>query len=298
MESIGKRPRGAPPLADSRAAIMIGPMEDRATQEMLALARRLTAEGGDIARSYLGQARSRLKADTSLVTDADHAIQAHILEAVAARFPHHAVCAEETVSDPAAHAEPTAARYCWVIDPLDGTRNFVSGFPFFATSIAVLDRGRPVVGVVGEHNLGLVYAAAKGSGATLNDRPIRVNEPPPGSDVLLGIPSSKDRLTIDTVCAWIATKGFVLRNVGSTAVHLAMVAADTLAGAFGKQCKIWDLAAGLLLVTEAGGHITDPVGGDLLPLSLDADPNRDIPFLAAAPKLHGRLLKTLEHDKR
>lgn len=269
-------------------------MKDSTTREMLALARRLTIHAGDIARSHLGQVRGRRKADASVVTDTDHAIQAHILDAIGRGYPDHAVCAEETIPTPEAHADSGTARYCWVVDPLDGTRNFVSGFPFFATSIAVLDHGRPVVGVVSEHNLKLVYSAVEGGGATLNDRPIRGNDPPKGSDVLLGVPSSKDPLTIGTVCAWVATKGFVLRNVGSTAVHLAMVAAGTLAGAFGKQCKIWDLAAGLLLVTEAGGRITDPDGGDLLPLSLDADPHQDLPFLAAAPNLHRRLLKTLQ----
>ena len=277
---------------------MIGRMPDSLNQDMLGLAKRLATEAASIARKPWKDAGARLKADTSIVTDVDHAIQAHILQAIAEAYPDHAVRAEETVLKPTVHADPASARYCWVVDPLDGTRNYVSEFPFFGTSIAVLDRGRPVVGVISEHNLGYFYAAVRGGGASLNNESIHAKEPVPGYDWLLGIPSSKDAFTVRVLRSWAGTTGFILRNVGSTAVHLAMVASGALVGAFAKRSKIWDIAAGVLLISEAGGVITDPDGSDLLPFALDTDPSADIPFLAATPGVHGRLLETIQTANR
>jgi myo-inositol-1(or 4)-monophosphatase len=271
---------------------MIGRMPDADPQDLLSLAKRLADDAARLLLSGESPSDVRLKADDSVVTETDHAIQDHILHAVAQAYPNHAVCAEETVSQPDMHSDRLAARYCWVVDPIDGTRNYASGLPCFGTSIAVLDRGRPVVGVVTEHNLGHVYAAVRGGGATLNGEPVQVTDPTRHGDVLIGIPSSKDELTVRVLQSWVATEGLVLRNLGSTALHLAMVASGALDAAFCKRAKIWDVAAGTLLVTEAGGRITDPVGRELCPFDLNADPNEDIPTLAAAPPLHERLLQT------
>ncbi len=269
-------------------------MNTASIEDMLDLAKRLGSEAAATSLAGFGHARAHRKADNSVVTETDHAIQARVLGAVAEAFPDHAVVAEETIAQPDAHPDAAASRYCWVIDPLDGTRNYACGFPCFATSIAVLDGGRPVVAVVSDHNLGLVYAAAHGLGATLNDQPIRVVEPPADEDYLVGIPSSKDAMTVRVLRSWVAMPGLILRNVGSTALHLAMVASGALAASFGKQAKIWDVAAGALLVTEAGGRITDPKGADCIPFALGGDSNADIPFLAAAPDLHQRLLQSIE----
>ena len=269
-------------------------MPDAPVQDLLTLATRLATEAGDIACARFGHARSQMKADASLVTDADQAAQAHILSTVAEHYPDHGVIAEESIPHPQAHADQATARYCWVIDPLDGTRNYAQGFPIFSTSIAVLDRSRPVVAVVAGHSLGQIYTATLGTGTTLNGQPIEARDPEPGSDLLLAIPTSKDPLAVHVAHAWTAQRGFVIRNLGSTALHLAMVASGALNGAFSKRCKIWDLAAGLLLVTEAGGRITDPTGRDLLPLSLTADAATDLPFLAAPPATHKQLLQRIQ----
>jgi fructose-1,6-bisphosphatase/inositol monophosphatase family enzyme len=116
----------------------------------------------------------------------------------------------------------------------------------------------------------------------------------PGGDLLVGIPSSKDRLTVSVLREWAAQPGMVCRNMGSTALHLAMVASGALGAAFCKQCKIWDIAAGVLLVTEAGGRCTNVDGTDRLPFDLAADPNQDLPILAAAPKTHERLIRSIQ----
>jgi myo-inositol-1(or 4)-monophosphatase len=150
-----------------------------------------------------------------------------------------------------------------------------------------------VVGVVCEPNLGLLFAAGLGLGATRNDRSIEAMEVPVGEDVLLGIPSSKDRLSVDVLHEWVATRGLICRNFGSTALHLAYVACGALGAVFCKRAKIWDIAAGLLLVSEAGGRTTDADGVDRAVLDLSLDPETDLPFLAAAPRTHARLLSTI-----
>lgn len=261
---------------------------------MLNLARRLCREAADTSLGGVGRSPIDFKSDKSVVTEVDREIQRRILAEVSDAYPAHAVVAEETVDVPYAFPDPSSARYCWVIDPLDGTRNFVAGLPCFATAIAVLEEGRPVVGVVYEHNLRALYAAMAGRGATLNGDPITVAKtPPPGSDMLVGIPSSKDELAREVVSNWHATRGLVLRNFGSTALHLGLVASAVMAAAFSKRAKIWDVAAGALLVAEAGGVITDPSGADLVPFKLDRDPGEDTPFLAAAPDVHRTLLEPI-----
>jgi len=269
---------------------MIGRMTDTTPAAMLKLARKLAVEAVEFTKPYAGQVASRLKADTSVVTEVDHAVQRHVVAAVAERFPDHAFLTEEPLDAPDTHPDRAISRYCWVIDPIDGTRNFVAGFACFATSIAVLDHGTPVAAVVVEHNLGHVYAATIEDGAFLGDRRLEMTEPDPARDVMVGVPSSKDRFTQNVVLLWQGTRGLITRNLGSSAVHLGMLAAGALGAMFCKKCKIWDVAAGVLLVREAGGRVTDPKGEAVLPFDLTGDPEADTPILAAAPDFHRQLL--------
>lgn len=269
-------------------------MEIPTAHEFLELASQLALRAGEVSLTHAHDFSTSRKSDHTIVTSVDHAIQAEILRGISGYFPDHAILAEESIG--VADKPPTRiteARYCWVIDPLDGTRNYVSGLPCFATSIGVLDEGRPVAAVVYEHNQRKMFTAIAGGGAFLDGQPIRVDDPPEYRDHLLGIPSSKNSLTQLVIRDWLATPGFICRNLGATTVHLALVAAGSMAGAFAKQAKLWDIAAGLLLVNEAGGRMTDPRGDDLLPFDLDADPQRDIPFLAAGPTMHERLLESI-----
>lgn len=261
---------------------------------MLDLACELAVAAGKTIRKRVGQRPSHYKSDHSVVTETDHLVQEQLVRAIHESFPDHAVLGEESLPGGLKEPSPAHTRLCWVIDPIDGTRNFVTGFPCYATSIAVLDRGQPLVGVVAEHALGDLYRAARGAGAWCNDRPMQVRAPEPGEDMLLGTPSTKEPLTLQVLDTWLKTKGLVFRNTGSTAVHLALVARGAMAGAFSRRCKIWDLAAGMLLVAEAGGVITGPFNEPLLPFNLSADhPRHDIPFLAGEPSVHARLLPTI-----
>ncbi len=275
-------------LASSPAARIIAAMPTESVQAMLELATRLAHEAADLGRTHLGRTTISRKSDRSLVTEADRAIETHILAAIRDAHPDHATCAEESASDP--NPDRARPRFCWVIDPIDGTRNYVSGFPGYCTSIAVLDRGRTVIGVVLNHNGGDLYVATAGGGATLNGQAVHMTEVRRGDDLLLGVPSSKDKLTVTVVGSWLAKPGIVCRNVGSTALHMSMVAAGQLGAAFCKQCKIWDVAAGVLLVEEAGGRVTNLQGGSLLPFDLTSDPCSDVPHITAACGTHEQLL--------
>jgi len=263
-------------------------------EKMLELASLLAWEAAEVSLPWTNDAPASRKSDNTVVTSTDHAIQARIVHAIHGAFPDHAICAEEAV-DNAADSNPETghAAFCWVIDPLDGTRNYVSGLPCFATSIAVLEQGRPVAAAICEHNQRALYTAWAGGGAYLDGRRIRVEEPPRESDHLLGIPSTKDAPSLRVARHWLGTKGFVCRNLGATTIHLALVAAGAMTGAFARQTKLWDVAAGALLVVEAGGKITDPSGDAMLPFRLDADRQRDIPYLAAGPAMHERLLESI-----
>ena len=259
----------------------------------MGLARDTAAEAGVIARRHIGAVSVERKADESVVTEADRAMQDVILKAVGTAYPDHAVLAEETLAHTQRHAPLGDARYTWVVDPLDGTRNYAAGFPCYSTSIAVLDRGVPVVALVMEHNVSQTYTAIRHQGTECNGRRVSMEEPQPGMDVLVGVPSSKDPLAVTVVSHWVSSRGIICRNFGSTAFALALTSSGGLDAAFAKRAKIWDIAAGMLLVTEAGGRFTDPFGRERDSFRVDDDPEEDLPFLAAPRKLHGRLMTSI-----
>ncbi len=271
---------------------MIVGVKNDSLEDMVELAVELAKSISSKVKAGMGKTAASRKADASAVTQIDHDAQAHILGNIARCFPDHAVIAEETIATPGAHPHVHDARFTWVVDPIDGTRNLVVGFPCVATSIGILDQGLPVAAVVVEHNLGEVYTAIRNQGATLDGQPINVCDFTANKDYLVGAPSTKDPRTGAVLKEWIETKHLILRNLGSSAYHLAQVAAGRLSASFAKRCKIWDIAAGQLLITEAGGLITSPTGKALIPFDLDMDTEDDVPFLAATPDLHEPLLKT------
>ena len=277
---------------------MIGRIVEPQLDEMLALATRLAEQAGEMAMREVGAPPVRIKADNSIVTHADLVIEEFILEAIAANYPDHSLCAEEATTRTASAADRVAARYCWVVDPIDGTRNFALGFPCFCTAIAVLDHGRPVVGVVREHNSGVTLSAVARGGVVRNGVVVERGDAPTKGDVLIGVPSSKDPFTQDVVRRFSETQGLVLRNLGSTAWQTALVGVGGVAGAFARRCKIWDVAAAALIVTEGGCVITGPHGESRERFDLSADTNDNVPVLAADPHRHKQLLALIKASTR
>ncbi|MCP4248196.1 MAG: inositol monophosphatase [bacterium] len=263
-------------------------MADEDYREPLALARRLAVEAGAIILEHQGGAAVRRKADGSEVTDADLAAERHILGAIRSRYPDHAQLAEESGAGSEA---VTSAEYCWVVDPLDGTRNYTRGFPCFATSIALLREGQPVVGVIREHTTGHVYAAAASSDVTKDGRVIRVAQRKLGRSFIVGVPRIHQNESPTTIQRLLDRVN--VRGTGSTALNLALVASGALDAAFARRCHSWDIAAGYLLVHRAGGVCTSLSGGPLWPMPAEVDPTGRTPFLAAGPHAHAALLDLL-----
>jgi myo-inositol-1(or 4)-monophosphatase len=259
-------------------------------QSMLALATRLAVEAGQIARTRLGTARAQRKVDGSDVTDVDVAIETYVLEALGAAYPQHAVLSEEGVKA-GPHGDPGTSEFCWVIDPLDGTRNYVRKLPIFCTSIAVLQEGVPIVAVVHAPTTGQTFTAIKDGPARVDAATIRATAKPLEHDALLGVPTSRHAPSVKIIKRW--ADDFILRNLGSTALHMAWVASGALDGAFCVECKLWDIAAGALLVERAGGICTRMDGSPIFPFALGRYRGEDTPFLAGGTAVHGALLESV-----
>jgi myo-inositol-1(or 4)-monophosphatase len=197
------------------------------------------------------------KHDKDFVSEIDRQSEEEIIKIIRRAYPDHAVLAEESGAQ-------GNAEYEWIIDPLDGTTNFLHGFPQFAVSIAVRHRGKMTTGVVYDPVLQELFTAANGSGAMLNERRIRVSTRHQLDTALLGTgypfhPKQDFDYYLSTLKVLMQeTAG--IRRPGAAALDLAYVAAGRLDGFWEFGLKPWDMAAGALLIQEAGGIISDPDG--------------------------------------
>jgi myo-inositol-1(or 4)-monophosphatase len=208
-------------------------------------------------------------------------------ERIRRAFPDHALLAEEDTRQPADMPSPGDARYCWVIDPLDGTRNYSRGLPCFTISIGLLDSGMPVVAVIRDLITGACWWAVRGQGAHAGDRVIRVSDRPFDRHTLVSFQPAEDGSTYDRA-PWV--RQVHVRNFGTTALHVALVADGCLDGALCEQNRMWDIAAGALLIMEAGGIITRLDGGEIVPFDLRNKPRSERAFLAGSPQTHSAML--------
>jgi myo-inositol-1(or 4)-monophosphatase len=257
-------------------------------EEMLAVADELAAGAGSIIAKHWGNTSARRKTDGSPVTDADLEAEEYITAGLNRRFPGHDVLGEE---GSAAGHRPGGSRFCWLVDPLDGTRNFARGFPCVATSIALVENGVPVVGLIRDHLGGRVYSAIAGGGAYLDGTSIRMVRRELDREFFVGVPSVKRNESPAAIKGFLDTVN--VRNVGSTAVHLALVACGAMDAIYASRCHAWDVAAGYVMVCEAGGVCTTPTGGELLPLPPADDPASATPILAAGPHAHTALVEMI-----
>jgi myo-inositol-1(or 4)-monophosphatase len=204
----------------------------------------------------------KLKSRRNPVTEADVAAERLIVGELAKRYPDHRVLAEEE------GGRAAESDWTWYVDPLDGTVNFAHGIPVFAVSIAVARKDELVAGVVHAVALGETYEATRGGGARRNGKPIHVSTTSELKEALLatGFAYARNELANDNVQAFsdLVLKCRDLRRLGSAAMDLAFVAAGHYDGYWEPHLNAWDLAAGILLVREAGGKVTDLEGGDAM----------------------------------
>jgi len=224
------------------------------------------------------------KSRNDLVTAADRAAEAAILAAIDRRFPDHAVLAEES-----GWRRRTDDRPTWIVDPLDGTTNFVHGIPQFAVSVGVAVEDSVRYGVILDPVKNDVFRAARGRGATWNGRPCRVTSRDglAGALVATGFPFKAHEL-LDTYLA-IFREVFLrckaIRRPGAAALDLAYTACGLFDGFFEFHLSPWDVAAGSLLIEEAGGSVSDMNGNDDVMASGDV--------LCGAPGVHAELLEVV-----
>jgi myo-inositol-1(or 4)-monophosphatase len=245
-------------------------------------------QAGEIARRHFGHAVTSRKADRSFVTDADHAVQADLLASIARHHPGDAVISEETQAAPEQHRPVAAARRCWVVDPIDGTRSYARGFPGFCVSVGLLEAGRPVVGLIYNPLTGQMYSASAGGGAWLDGQRITATRDPLSRDTLLAIPSRSRSGLPPVAHRWMDR--MVIRNLGSTALHLALLACGAVDAVYADECHLWDVTAGAVMVEEAGARLLSIEGKPYFPIDLGTHTNQAMPFLAAGPAALERLV--------
>jgi len=241
--------------------------------------------------------KTHAAASDEAVTEADRASQRHIVAGLRKRFPDDGIIGEESETGTSITFEcPSPMGRNWVIDPIDGTNNFVSGLGNFAVCIALLERGWPVLGIVYDVTRDQMYSAAKGEGAWVGSKRLEAPITPLSSSSLVMFTSN----LLDTKgnCPrWayncLGQTDWKIRILGSAALEATLVAAGVAHAAITVNGKLWDCAAPAALVLESGGVITDLKGQPIFPFNLARYAGAKVPFLAAGPATHGPLLREI-----
>lgn len=250
-------------------------------RQFLETAVRIAREAGALLLPYYHRGvRVEYKGEVDIVTEADRASEKLIVTRIGEHFPDHAVVAEE------GGGHSGSSGYRWFVDPLDGTTNFAHGFPMFCVSMGLEKDGQIVTGVIYDPLRDELFSAEAGQGARLNGEPIHVSRVGNLEEALVatGFPSQKRHKNINVhFYHQISMRSHGVRRAGSAALDLAYVAAGRLDCFWEFSLHPWDVAAGKLIVQEAGGRVTDMKG----------QPHRlDSPHIAATNGLlHAKLLE-------
>jgi myo-inositol-1(or 4)-monophosphatase len=224
-------------------------------------------DAGGILIDRLGRAlQVSNKGDIDLVTEADLASEKLIIERIRSHYPRHAILAEESGASDGVAVISGESEWRWIIDPLDGTTNYAHAYPCFCVSIGVERAGRIEIGVIYDPVRDEMFAAERGRGATLNERRIRVSdiEDLNGAMLCTGFPYNvRERANFARDFANFTMHAQAVRRDGSAALDLAYVACGRFDGFWEDGLNPWDVAAGVLLIEEGGGRITDFYGAPL-----------------------------------
>ncbi len=257
-------------------------------QDHLSVCQRAAKAGGRVLLDWIGRFGVREKGPSDLVTEADLASQEAVRHELLAAFPDYGFVSEES------EAERAGMDRCWVVDPLDGTTNYVHQMPHYAVSIALVEHNVPRVATVYDPVRDECFSAVRGSGATLNERRIRASGVQELAQALVAA-SFSAKVTVGSVeiDQFVAAvlHAQAVRRTGSAALNLAYVAAGRFDAFWAVSTKPWDVAAGVLLVEEAGGVVSRWDGE---PLDL-AEP---YPLASATRPLHlefSQILKIASH---
>ncbi|MEJ2617777.1 MAG: inositol monophosphatase family protein [Ignavibacteriaceae bacterium] len=250
----------------------------------------ISKEAGEIVREGFGK---KLKIEyksneTNLVTEIDKASEKHILDFIKKKYPAHNILAEESGE------KKSGSEYLWVVDPLDGTTNFAHGLPIFSVSIGLQKNGKTIIGVVYDVMQDITYFAEEGSGAYANTERIKVslNEKINHSVLVTGFPyniSENPENALEIFSA-LTRKARAIRRLGSAAIDLCYVARGVFDGFWELFLHPWDICAGMLIVEEAGGFITDFNGK-----AIDIYTKR---ILASNKVIHSKLMDIINNSSK
>lgn len=234
---------------------------------MLNFAIQTARDAGAILADRLGRAlQVSNKGDIDLVTEADLASEKLIIERIKSHYPRHAILAEESGAIDGVDLVPGKSDWKWIIDPLDGTTNYAHGYPCFCVSIALEHAGKIEVAVIYDPTRDEMFAAERGQGATLNERRLRVSKVVELNSAMLctGFPYNvRERPNFARDFANFTMEAQAVRRDGSAAIDLAYIACGRFDGFWEDGLNAWDVAAGVLLIEEAGGMVTDFKGDAL-----------------------------------
>jgi myo-inositol-1(or 4)-monophosphatase len=217
-------------------------------------------EVGTFLLHSLGNAQSiQFKGRANLVTEMDRRSEEHLIRAIRAQFPDHAILSEEAGALPGEVGQPE-----WILDPIDGTTNYVHGLPYFCIALALRQGPQLLAGLIYNPYVDELYQAERGSGGFLNGRPLHVSATPVLDDALLttGFPSDLSNAPDTNIEHFLALmpKTRAIRRMGSASLDLCNVAAGRLDGFWQPTMPVWDVAPGAIIVEEAGGRVTDFAG--------------------------------------
>jgi myo-inositol-1(or 4)-monophosphatase len=246
---------------------------------------------------HYGHVQRLTKRNDEAVSEADRASQRLIVSELRKLFPKDGIIGEENeTGDAITFDVPDPSGRTWVIDPIDGTNNFLAGLSNFAVCIGLLDAGRPVLGVVQDVTRNQTYSAAAGRGASLDSRPLSVVHTPLDDSAMLMLTSNL--LDDHGRCPPFAVRfleqtNWKIRMTGSATLEAVQVAAGVAHGAITINGKLWDIVAPAAIVIEAGGLVTDPGGAAIFPFGLENYSGAKVPFVAAAPSAHAQLIREI-----
>jgi len=241
--------------------------------------------------------KTHVAAKEEAVTETDRAAQRIIVAGLRKRFASDGIVGEESDTGESITFDTRNPQgRNWVIDPIDGTNNFIAGLGAFAVCIGLLDEGYPILGVVYDVTRDLVYSAAKAHGAWLGTKQIHALQTPISEASMIMMTSN---LLTNGRCPewaykWLAQTVMKARILGSAALEAVQVAAGIAHGAVTVNGKLWDVAAPAAIVLEAGGKLTDFSGKPIFPFDLRNYQGAKVPFLAAAPLAQEQLLRDLQ----
>jgi myo-inositol-1(or 4)-monophosphatase len=245
---------------------------------------------GQRAMEELRYIRKSLKNSNEVVTQADPACQKIIIDRISETYPDHGFIAEEGKDGQMLRISPRGdASIWWIIDPIDGTNNFANRLLCFCVSVAAMHNGHPILGVIFDPATDSMLTAAADMDAQINSSTITVNEDDINMFASFGVDSHQNAKTDAGVKKMMAQTRF--RSLGSTALHMAYVAKGAMIGMVCTSAKLWDIAAGAILIKQAGGIVTDLHGKNPFPIAPEHYSGQYIDILAANQKTHAKTLK-------